>query len=71
MAQALQPIIDRIVAAMAAETERGEVASYTPGRARIVVWSPGLKASGNSQLGTLALEMLAQETGWSVFSARH
>jgi glutaminase len=38
-----------------------------PGKAAIVVWSPGLGPQGNSLLGTAALEMLAQRTGWSVF----
>jgi glutaminase len=38
--------------------------------ASIAVWSPGLNANGNSELGTRALEMLARETGWSVFRAR-
>ena len=41
-----------------------------PGKASIAVWSPGLNASGNSELGTRALEMLAREMGWSVFRAR-
>jgi len=39
-----------------------------PGRASIAVWSPGLNDNGNSKLGTLALEELARQTGWSVFS---
>ncbi len=34
----LQPIVDRIVAAMTAETERGKVATYIPGLANV---SPG------------------------------
>jgi len=38
-----------------------------PGIASIAVWSPGLNAQGNSQLGALALERLAVRTGWSVF----
>ncbi|NWK98634.1 glutaminase [Sphingobium lactosutens] len=46
----------------------GGILAIVPGRASIAVWSPGLNASGNSQLGTLALEELAQRTGWSVFS---
>ncbi len=48
----------------------GGILAIVPGKASIAVWSPGLNASGNSQLGTRALEMLAAETGWSVFSAR-
>jgi len=48
----------------------GGILAIVPGKASIAVWSPGLNESGNSELGTLALEMLAQETGWSIFSAR-
>lgn len=46
----------------------GGILAIVPGRASIAVWSPGLNANGNSQLGTLALEDLARRTGWSVFS---
>ncbi|PHQ63743.1 MAG: glutaminase [Sphingobium sp.] len=46
----------------------GGIMAVVPGRASIAVWSPGLNASGNSHLGTLALEELARRTGWSVFS---
>ncbi|WP_028672405.1 glutaminase [Saccharospirillum impatiens] len=45
----------------------GGILAVAPGRASIAVWSPGLDGTGNSLLGTRALEMLAQETGWSVF----
>lgn len=48
----------------------GGILAIVPGRASIAVWSPGLNNSGNSRLGTLALEELARRTGWSVFSAR-
>jgi glutaminase len=48
----------------------GGILAVMPGKASIAVWSPGLNASGNSELGTKALEMLARETGWSVFTAR-
>jgi glutaminase len=48
----------------------GGILAVVPGKASIAVWSPGLNASGNSQLGTLALERLEQAMGWSVFSAR-
>ncbi len=48
----------------------GGILAVVPGKASIAVWSPGLNTSGNSQLGTLALERFAQATGWSVFSAR-
>jgi len=47
----------------------GGILAVVPGKASIAVWSPGLNANGNSELGTRALEMLAHETGWSVFSA--
>jgi len=45
----------------------GGILALVPGKASIAVWSPGLTANGNSQLGTLALERLADATGWSVF----
>ncbi|CAN5442563.1 glutaminase [soil metagenome] len=48
----------------------GGILAVAPGIASIAVWSPGLNETGNSQLGTLALERLAEATGWSVFSAR-
>lgn len=45
----------------------GGILAIAPGHAAIAVWSPGLNAQGNSLLGSVALEMLAQRTGWSVF----
>lgn len=45
----------------------GGILAIAPGIASIAVWSPGLNSIGNSQLGTIALERLARETGWSVF----
>jgi glutaminase len=45
----------------------GGILVIAPGRAAIAVWSPGLDAQGNSKLGTLAVERLAQATQWSVF----
>ena len=45
----------------------GGILAIVPGRASIAVWSPGLNARGNSELGTRALERLAEETGWSIF----
>jgi glutaminase len=45
----------------------GGILAVAPGRAAVAVWSPGLNAAGNSLLGSLALERLAQRTGWSVF----
>jgi glutaminase len=47
----------------------GGILAIVPGKASIAVWSPGLSRHGNSQLGTLALERLADATGWSVFGA--
>lgn len=47
----------------------GGILALVPGQASIAVWSPGLDAMGNSLLGTKALEEIARETGWSVFSA--
>jgi len=45
----------------------GGILAIAPGRAAIAVWSPGLNANGNSHAGTIALEELAKDTGWSVF----
>ncbi len=45
----------------------GGILAIAPGVASIAVWSPGLNKVGNSQLGAVALEMLAARTGWSVF----
>ena len=45
----------------------GGILAVVPGRAGVAVWSPGLNAQGNSQLGTLAMEALTTRTGWSVF----
>jgi glutaminase len=47
----------------------GGILAVAPGHAAIAVWSPGLNENGNSLLGSLALERLAQRTGWSVFGA--
>lgn len=45
----------------------GGILTIAPGKASIAVWSPGLDDIGNSKLGTEALEMLVQHTGWSIF----
>jgi glutaminase len=47
----------------------GGIMAVVPGKASIAVWSPGLNERGNSKLGSLALERLAERTGWSVFTA--
>jgi glutaminase len=46
----------------------GGILCIVPGKASIAVWSPGLNDNGNSLLGTMALERLADATGWSIFS---
>ena len=45
----------------------GGILAIAPSNASIAVWSPGLDTIGNSKLGTQALELLTQKTGWSVF----
>ena len=45
----------------------GGILVIAPGQASIAVWSPGLDDYGNSKLGTLAMEALVHETGWSIF----
>ncbi len=45
----------------------GGILAVAPGKASIAVWAPGLDAAGNSHLGRVALERLAQRMGWSVF----
>jgi glutaminase len=47
----------------------GGILAVVPGKASIAVWSPGLNARGNSKLGSEALERLAAETNWTVFTA--
>lgn len=49
----------------------GGILAIVPGKASIAVWSPGLNTRGNSKLGTRALELLAEATGWSVFMPTH
>jgi len=46
----------------------GGILVTVPRKASIAVWSPGLNRQGNSLLGAEAVQMLAQQTGWSVFS---
>lgn len=47
----------------------GGILAIAPGHAAIAVWSPGLNKVGNSALGSAALELFAQKTGWTVFGA--
>lgn len=48
----------------------GGILAIVPGEASIAVWSPGLNEYGNSLLGTLALERIAESMHWSVFDNR-
>jgi glutaminase len=45
----------------------GGILAIAPNIASIAVWSPGLNESGNSLLGTRALEMLTDLLDWSTF----
>jgi glutaminase len=45
----------------------GGIVAVVPDRLSLCVWSPALDASGNSLLGTRALELFAARTGWSIF----
>jgi len=45
----------------------GGILAIAPGVASVAVWSPTLDENGNSLLGTLALELLSEKMGWSVF----
>ena len=47
----------------------GGILAIVPGKASVAVWSPGLDAVRNSQLGQVALEALAKRMGWSIFGA--
>lgn len=47
----------------------GGILAIAPNIASIAAWSPGLDESGNSLLGTLALERLSERMDWSVFGA--
>jgi len=47
----------------------GGILGVVPGEASVAVWSPGLNKSGNSQLGSIALEKLAKAMNWSIFAA--
>jgi glutaminase len=47
----------------------GGILAVVPNIASVAVWAPGLDPNGNSLLGTLALERLAERMDWSVFGA--
>ena len=46
----------------------GGILALIPKVGAVAVWSPGLNEYGNSKLGTLAMERLTKETGWSIFA---
>ncbi|MCK5777017.1 MAG: glutaminase [Bacteroidales bacterium] len=45
----------------------GGIAAIIPGELVVTVWAPGLNASGNSEIGLLALELFTTYTGMSIF----
>ncbi len=45
----------------------GGIIVVVPDRLCVAVWSPGLDASGNSKVGTLALEAFVEHTGLAIF----
>ncbi len=45
----------------------GGIVALIPDECGVCVWSPGLEPSGNSQVGSLALEMFTTLTGRSIF----
>jgi len=48
----------------------GGILAIVPGVASIAVRSPGLNGYGNSTLGVRALQLLTEQTGWSIFGSR-
>jgi glutaminase len=44
----------------------GGIVAIAPGRGVVAVWSPELDRVGNSLVGTIALELFAQNSGWSI-----
>ena len=45
----------------------GGILAVVPGVATVCAWAPGLDDAGNSLVGVMALERLAEITGWSIF----
>jgi glutaminase len=45
----------------------GGILVIVPQKSCIAVWSPGLDDRGNSKIGTMAAELLAERMGWSIF----
>lgn len=46
----------------------GGILTIAPGIGSLAVWSPGLNQAGTSLAGAVALEQIAEATGWSVFA---
>jgi glutaminase len=46
----------------------GAILALIPGTGAVCVWSPGLNASNISLVGSIALEHLAERSGWSIFT---
>jgi glutaminase len=44
----------------------GGIVAVSPGRGVVAVWSPELDRAGNSLVGTIALELFVQHTGWAI-----
>ncbi len=44
----------------------GGIVAIAPGRGAVAVWSPELDRVGNSLVGTIALELFVQNSGWSI-----
>jgi glutaminase len=44
----------------------GGIVAVSPGRGAVAVWSPELDRAGNSLVGTIALELFVQHTGWAI-----
>ena len=44
----------------------GGIVAVAPGQGAVAVWSPELDRAGNSLVGTIALELFAQNSGWSI-----
>jgi glutaminase len=45
----------------------GAILAIIPGVGAACAWSPGLNSAGTSLAGAMALERLAEKTGWSIF----
>ena len=45
----------------------GAILATVPRTGAVCVWSPGLNAAGTSLVGAVALERLAERSGWSIF----